>query len=173
MKYFSLILAALILQSCIAAVPAKDFAPTAEVLGYPPNKTFAGKLNFAQAIVTDEIYGALKAEHVSSALKDALASAGYLSALDKPALYTLTATVVEIDYPAISFSMNVKAIILYEIRRIKDAKLILSERVTIGHEVSFFEGDDGNQRLRIGMAKSIAGNITHFLRLLSVNKIKV
>lgn len=173
MKYFSLLLTVLLLQSCIAAVPAKNFAPTAEVLGYPANKTLAGKLILSKVIVTDEVYGALKAEEVSTAIKSALGAAGYMSSAEKPPVYSLTATVVEIDYPAISFSTNVKATIRYEIQRIKDAKPILSEQVTIGHEVGYFETDDADQRLRMGIAKSVGGNITHFLRYLSVNKIKI
>lgn len=166
-----IILLPLVLQACVPAVPASEYSPTTEVLNYPSNKKLRAKIQNVEVVVRDEAYGAVTVEEVAKALNDALSRANYLNAAAGAKSYKLKATVSKIDYPALAFNMNVKATIQYELSNNKDGVVVFSENVTIGHEVGFFEASDGTERLRLGIAKAISGNITHFLRLLSVTQL--
>ncbi|MBX7145573.1 MAG: hypothetical protein K1X79_14070 [Oligoflexia bacterium] len=171
MKRIFLLLLPLILQACVPAVPASEYAPTSEVLSYPANKKLLSKLQGVDVVVQDAVHGAVAAEEVAKALNDALTHAQYLNPAATGSAYRLKATVIKIDYPALSFDLNVKATIRYELTRSGSANMAFAENVTIGHEIGFFEESDGTERLRKAIAKAISGNITHFLRLLSISKL--
>ena len=162
----------LTLQACVPAIPSTEFAPLNESGAYPANKSLKSKISLSGVVVRDESMGAVTVENVSAGLKVALRDAGYLNetSIGK---YALTATVLKIDRPFMALDLNVKATIQYEIRRTKDSKVVVSEIVTIGHEIGFFEETDGTERLRMAIAKAISGNFTHFLRFLSITPLKV
>ncbi|MCB0338676.1 MAG: hypothetical protein KDD53_03680 [Bdellovibrionales bacterium] len=159
------------LFGCVPAVASKDFAPTQEVLQYPANKKFVGKLARGEVTVKDDVMGAINASNVSDALNLALNDAHYLSPASVAPIYRLDVSVLEIDRPFIALDLNVKATMHYTITRISDGQVVFNEQVTIGHEVPFFSEADANERLRKAIAKAISGNITHFLRLLSISNV--
>lgn len=171
MRYLLLILLLAVLQGCVPAVPASEFAPTQEVLTYPANKRLLGKVTLGQVLVQDKAMGAVTPENVTAALTEALKGAGYMAAAADGAGYALKVVVVKLDWPMISLDLNVKATLRYELTKSVDGSAVYADNITIGHQVAFFQELDGNERLRKAIAKAVSGNITHFLRTLSVAKL--
>jgi hypothetical protein len=172
MRLIVSVILGLFVQGCVAAVPASQYRLINEGAKYPPNRVFVNNISAVNVQVIEDARGAVKPEEVSLALKDALFKAGYLSSSAGKDSCALTATISKLDYPAVYFNLNLKATIKYEIRRLSDGKFLTSELVTIGHEVPFLDQSDSDERLRTAVAFAIGGNITHFLRKLSITLIE-
>lgn len=162
-----------LLSGCLPAIPAENFKAAIEVLQYPANKKLSGGIAVVPVAVADKVMGALVSENLTAALSQTIAMAGYAPTGRGPELYKLAATITKVEQPFQFFGVNVKVTIHYELSRIKDNVLVLSEDVTIAEEVGAFEGSDGTERLLIALPRAIRGNFTHFLRLLSIRKIEV
>jgi hypothetical protein len=159
----------LCLTGCLQAIPPQDFAPTYEVLAYPVHKKFKGKIDLSPVQIQDKIYGALTPEHLTRALTEATTKAGYLAQPPGSGKYQLTTRILNVDRPLFAFQMNVKVTIQYQITDKSNGALLFNETATVGHQVGFFEAENGDELLRLALGKAISGNFTHFLRALSVS----
>lgn len=160
----------LLLNACIAAIPAKDLTATDVSAIYPIQKAFQNALctEKVNVEIVDDVMGAMTNENFKDALTMSFTTSGYSFTSTNDCKYILNAKITKIERPFAAFNMNVKASIHYEIIRIKDNKTLVNEDVTIGHEIGYFEQTDGTERLRMAIAKAVSGNITHFLRYLSI-----
>lgn len=159
-----------LLSACAMPIASHDMKPLTEVhLQLATNPKFASKVAVGNVAIGEDakLYGAVTPEAYKDALQSALLTSNYISRAGSANQYLLDATLNEIETPFMGFNLDCYATATYRLRSYATGQVIAEDTVKSHYEARFGEAFNGDERMRLCVAKSIRENITHYLRLLT------
>jgi hypothetical protein len=170
MKSLLVLIALFSLSACVPPLPSGEMVPMAQIYSQlPKNNALERSINLGKITVLEDadMGGLVTPENYQEAMLNALLSSGMKMRSGDKAKYTLDAELIELDMPFALFESTITSKAHYILRQIDNGKVVVNETVTIPYTAKFAESFDGEQRMRIAVAKSIRENITHMLRVLA------
>lgn len=171
-KICVVVLTCVALVGCAPPIPSGEMVPMTGIYEQiPVNENLQNNVSLGSVVVSEKATGPahanVKPEMFKDAIQQALLTSNMSVRAGSPVKYVLDATLLELDYPFIGFDLTTTSKARYVLKRGDTGEALMDETITQTYTAEFGEAFNGDQRMRISIAKAVRENITHMIRVLA------